>query len=305
MRIAVSGTTGLIGSAVAARLAKGNEIVCIGRHAGADRIVDFSNPNSVEALDLSGVAALIHCAGIVDEDFRADPAVAFRQATLGAEALVRRAVAGGVSRIAYISSAHVYGPMRAMPDESSPVNPLSNYAIAHFASEQILRRSASAFIKAAVFRPNAVFGIPPSLAGFRRWALIPFAFPRAALEHSAIVLKSNGLQWRNFVAAADVAEVVARWLAREDLMGFSPFNPVGAHSMSVLAFAQLCAQVAEELTGRPCAVRHAGGGKSEAFDYRTLHQFCHGTANLRSTIRSLLQALQKEAAMNTVDESTR
>src|ERR1700691_4763641 len=103
--IALTGGFGLIGSAVRDRLRASHEVRTIGIHRSADLIVDLSEPDSIAALDLSGCAALVHCAGVVDEDFT-NAGRAFRQATQGMAALVARAKACGVSRFAYISSAH-------------------------------------------------------------------------------------------------------------------------------------------------------------------------------------------------------
>src|SRR5690349_6499314 len=111
MRVVVSGTSGLIGAATRARLAARHDVATLGRRQGCDFVADLSDPAAVAALDLSDVDALVHCAGVVDEDFVADPGRAFRQATFGASKLVERAIAGGARRIAYVSSAHVYGPM--------------------------------------------------------------------------------------------------------------------------------------------------------------------------------------------------
>src|SRR5689334_20539992 len=141
MRILISGSTGLIGAAVAARLAAVGDIATLGRRPTCTLIADLADPAAVLGLDLSGFDALIPCAGVVDEDFAANPERAFRQATLGAARLVDRAVAGGVKRLAYISSAHVYGPLVGVIDEATPPNPMSDYAIAHYATEQIFRRA--------------------------------------------------------------------------------------------------------------------------------------------------------------------
>ncbi len=108
--IAVIGANGMIGSAVVAHLARSQNVVSVGRRAPSDVIADISEPAAVAQLELPGCKTLVHCAEVVDEDF-SDPERAFRQATLGMAALVRRAAQLGVERFAYISTAHVYGPL--------------------------------------------------------------------------------------------------------------------------------------------------------------------------------------------------
>jgi UDP-glucose 4-epimerase len=239
---AVLGAHGLLGSAIARHL----NALTLGRRAPADRIVDLAHPG----IDLTGIDALVHAAGVVDEDF-SDPPRAFRQAIDGTNALVAAARAAGVKRLCYISSAHVYGPFTGRIDENAPPDPRSDYAIAHFATEQILRRAAADDFRVLILRPCAVFGLPPQ--NFRRWSLVPFEFPRQAVETGRIALRSHGLQRRNFVGTGDVARVIAAWLARDTAV-FERINPIGARTGTVLALARTCAREFEALTGRACPV---------------------------------------------------
>jgi UDP-glucose 4-epimerase len=297
MRIILTGAGGLIGSAVHRALAGENEVRTAGRSTSADMRVDLSDPDSVRRVDFTRADALIHCAGVTDEEF-SDPGRAFLKATLGMSALVERAKAAKVSKFVYISSAHVYGPLIGTLNELSPVNPLHDYAIAHYASEQILRRATGPGFAGAVLRPCAVFGIPLSLESFNRWSLIPFAFPRGAVRDSVIALASSGLQVRNFVGNEDVAQTVADWLTEPSSRPFTAINPVGKESMSVFAFANLCAQIGLEITGRDCAVTRPEGGNvaPPPFQYSTVDERYVGSANLRDCIRQLT------AALNLLDE---
>jgi UDP-glucose 4-epimerase len=187
-------------------------------------------------------------------------------------------------------------------DERSPADPRSDYAIAHYATEQILRRSAEQFDAAAAFRPCAVFGVPPSFESFRRWSLIPFSFPRAAAAEGEIVLKSTGEQRRNLVAASDIGETVARWLHRPAADAFEVFNPVGLHSLSVWEFAQLCAAQSRELLGRETRLTRVPPGPKPSpganFDYGTIHEFCRGSADLRAYVARAITALRQPAESN-------
>lgn len=295
MRILISGSSGLIGAAVAARLAAMGEIATLGRRATCSLVADLADPATVSGLDLSGFDALIHCAGIVDEDFAANPERAFRQATLGAARLVDRAVAGGVSRLAYISSAHVYGPLVGAIDEATPPNPISDYAIAHYATEQIFRRAADRTAAVALVRPCAVFGVPPDMRGFRRWGLVPFALPRRAVLEHRIALTGTGDQRRNFVGASDVADVIAAWMEAGD--GLTVVNPLGASSMSIWDFARLCGREAEQVAGVACTVTREEGAARPAgddFDYRSRSPFPPGGADLAAHVRRFMAMILEE-----------
>ena len=290
--VAISGTTGLIGRAVADRMAADYEIAVIGRDAKAAIRADFSITGSLKELDLGGIDAVVHCASITNEDFAEDPERAYRHAILGMRAFAVRALDCGVRHVAYISSAHIYGHFVGRIDEASPPNPLTDYAIAHYASEQILRH---VYRKgAAVLRPCAVFGIPPDLERFRRWNLIPFGFPKAALETGMIALKSNGRARRNFVGAEDVAACVASWLKnRADSATFQAINTIGRTSMSIIDFARLCADICKETTGKPCAVTAIDDPASpeEPFNYASNDSGNIGTTDLRATLTRLTATL--------------
>jgi UDP-glucose 4-epimerase len=295
MRIAVSGTTGLIGAAVARRLAKKHKVVSIGRRENAALFADFSDPKTLHNLDLAGFNAVVHCAGVVDEDFRNDPARAFRQATEGMDAFVTRARNCGVERFAYVSSAHVYGPLVGIIDERTCANPVSDYALAHFMSEQILRRATGSSFHGSAFRPCAVFGLPPVLSDFRRWTLAPFEFPKAIATSGQITLKSSGEQHRNFVGVDDIAGSVARWLHLAGTShAMSVINPVGKESMSIWAFALLCKDAAEGLiAGKVSAVRlePVGPCPLAPLDYGTIYPEYRGEQDLRQSIRALIEIL--------------
>lgn len=278
MKIAIVGSTGLIGNGVAEWLRPRYTVLTVARQESADQQADLTDPKSIESLDLTECEALVHCAGIVDEDF-AQPDRAFRQATLGMTSLVRHAKACGIRRFAYISSAHVYGPLKGSLDECAASNPLSDYAIAHFASEQILRRSASPEFLSLTVRPCAVFGIPPELNYFRRWALIPFGFPKAAVETGVIKLATHGVQKRNFVGVSDIAAAIDQWLALPHPLPFLTVNPIGKYTMSVRDYAELCARIASSVTGIGCAVAVPGGPDPvpDFFEYRTVHLWNHSS----------------------------
>ena len=296
MRIAVTGSTGLIGSAVARALGASHEVVTVGRRPKSQVRVDLADTTAVAAMDTGPLDALVHCAGVTDEDFHSDPEGAMRMAVFGADALVTSAVAAGAKRIVYVSSAHTYGPLVGVVDENTAVNPVSDYAIAHFATEQVFRRHVSGGVGAAVLRPCAVFGDLRDVEDFRRWSLIPFSFPRDAVVDHAVTIRSTGEQRRNFVGTEDIANCCSRWLDGGS-GGWNVLNPVGQLTTSVHEFAQMCASVSEEVTGRTCTVSRVpprGPTIGDDFDYTTRSSLTRGTQDLRSAVARLMHALVQE-----------
>lgn len=297
MRVAITGATGLIGRHVAAHLARRHDVELLGRRPGSDQWLDLTRPESVAGVDLHGCDALVHCAGVVDEDFREDEARTWFKSTVGMRMLLERAAAGGVGAVAYFSTSHVYGPPEGVIDERTCPAPLTDYAIAHLAAERILARATLAGggrRRALALRPNAVFG-EPDLATFDRWSLIPFSFPAAAVYEQEIVLRSTGEQRRNFVGAGDLAAAVDAFLGDRSA-GFQVVNPVGPDTLSVYDLAVACAQLYERITGTPCAVRRPPPGPGEPGKDFTYASVADSPARQKVTdhLESVMRRLMEE-----------
>jgi UDP-glucose 4-epimerase len=291
--VAIAGASGLIGHAIASRLeSDGRRVLRIGRSADADVVTDLARAGASPPAALPACEALVHAAGVTDEDF-ADPPRAWAKAREGAATLLAMARACGVRRIAYISTAHVYGPLQGRIDEAAATRPASEYARAHLETETRLR-AVSGDVSLLLARPCAVYGMPRSIERFARWSLIPFDFPRQAAG-GRIVLRSAGLQRRNFVPADGLADLVAGWL-ESAAEGVTVANAPGESEMSVYDFAQLCARIASEETGRPCEVTRpeASGVEGEALQYRSrITGPVRGTP-LEDHVRALLRVLLRK-----------
>ena len=75
-KVAVTGAKGLIGSAVAAGLvARGHSVLTLGRGAGNAVTLDLTDR---QLPTLPPIDALIHCAGVTDEEVKADRDAAFK-----------------------------------------------------------------------------------------------------------------------------------------------------------------------------------------------------------------------------------
>lgn len=254
LSVGVVGANGLIGRAVVQSMRlRGWTVRSFGRR-NADVTVDLDDLGSIAQAQFEGLDALVHCAGPTDEDFVANSSMAFRRCTVNLEALLERALLAGVHRFAYISTAHVYGEMVGEVSECVAPGPVSNYAIGHFAAERVMARMCGARQRPClVLRPNAVFGMP-DLTSFRRWQLIPFSFPRAAVETGKIVLKTSGVQRRNFVGTPTIGEMICNFLAQEDIPRFTLLNPVGTINQSIVDFARQVADIAGKVLQRPIHV---------------------------------------------------
>lgn len=258
--IALVGATGMIGSGIRAALEPRFGVKKFGAGPGNNVRLDMLDPDAMTPGQFAGCDTLLHCAGIVDEDFSVSSREGFFKGTYAAEKLAETAFAGGVRSFVYISSAHVYGTLGGRISENTPPNPLSDYAISHYASEQIFRRTAQKdpHGRALILRPCATFGFPASLERFRRWSLIPFRLPRQACETGSIsLLPGSDRIWRNFISSQSVGGHVAHFLGDAAPGEIRTVNPVGAWNFSVKEFADLVADVYTALTGKPCPVTMA------------------------------------------------
>jgi UDP-glucose 4-epimerase len=268
-KVAVTGAKGLIGSAVAAELtARGHAVITLGRGAGHAVTLDLADP---QLPTLPPLDALIHCAGVTDEEVKADRDAALVRAVSGTERLLAAASTAGATRLVYVSSAHVYGALSGHIDETMPANPLSDYALAHFLAEQIFRRHAARQgFAARILRPCAVFGPLAEPQRFRRWSLIPFSFPREIAKSGLIRILGTGRECRNFVGTDVVAALAADFIEMQS-GGVTLLNPVGTADLTIAEFAELCARLGGDLLGRSGRVEIAGkGDAAPPLEYRSV-----------------------------------
>jgi len=192
--------------------------------------------------------------------------------------------------------------MEGVISEDSHVNPLSDYAIAHYAAEQIIRRyAASTDLTAMVVRPNAVFGIPTYPDLFSRWHLIPFSFPLNAVRLERIELRSPGEQVRNFISTEDLAGYVGRFLEIDEHCDkYTVVNPVGPSSFSVYEFAKKCLSVCREITGvegdliAPAVPLGSVVDPETKFMFETRHSFYSPSVNVEGYIGAIIRRAIKE-----------
>ena len=268
MRVLLTGSTGLIGSAVYSALAPNHEVIRLGRTSGRyDFFLDLTNPRSEP---LPSCDVLIHCAGVVDEDFHDHSLVRLSSILTGADYLAKAASKAGAKRVVYISSSHIYGRQEEKIDESCMVNPLSYYAITHYCTEQLFKSHFSGIDQASlVLRPNAVYGSLHDIKRFNRWTLIPFSFPLETWARNTITLKSSGMQRRNFVSARSIAQMISNWITNPITVQNSICHPIGRVTESVYDFAQRCTKLAAEITYLDYAVKRPTEQlqSSVAFEY--------------------------------------
>jgi UDP-glucose 4-epimerase len=165
--------------------------------------------------------------------------------------VARVAADSGVARFAYLSTVHVYG--RALAEdavitEATVPEPGAVYGIARLASEHAIRAEAERGGTAVVvLRLTNSVGAPVD-AAVDRWTLVANDLCRQAATTGRLRLQSPGVQWRDFVALADVVRAIASAIGPDGLPA-GTYNLGSGAPMTILDLAALVQDAFEAETG--------------------------------------------------------
>jgi UDP-glucose 4-epimerase len=272
MKIALTGSQGLIGSKICQELRENFDVISLGR-GDDDVYMDLSN-FSLDSDKCIGVDVLIHCAGVTDEEISENYNTSIIKNTLGLVQLVDWAKKQDVKQFIYISSAHVYGDMNKSIDERTEVDPKSLYANLHVFAENYIY---SIFKDSLIIRLNAVYGSPPS--GFKRNELIPFSFPCELALKKKLVIRSHGMQSRNFISTNTIAKFVSIAILKRQV---GIVNLVGYHTLSIFEFSHFCIQEIYKKYDCKLSVKalvEVDGEYVDEFDYKSIKYKCNESEN--------------------------
>jgi UDP-glucose 4-epimerase len=157
----------------------------------------------------SAVDAVVHLAGMNAQNCATDSVAALEVNAVATARLLQAAVRQGAKRFIYISTAHVYGsPLTGViTEETCPVS-LYPYAASHRAGEDVVRAANQrGEIEGIVIRLSNTFGAPAH-KDTNCWMLLVNDLCRQAVTTQRMVLRSSGLQRRNFVPLHDVCRAI-------------------------------------------------------------------------------------------------
>jgi len=183
----------------------------------------------------AGVDTLVHLAALNEIDSLRDPLAALRVNALGTHHLLEEALRAGVKRVVYFSTFHVYGAHAGQPiTERTPTRSSHPYAASHRAAEDVVDYFREyKGLPGLVLRLSNAFGAPADPA-VNRWTLVFNDLCRQAVETGRLVLRSSGLQHRDFIPLSDVAAAVTHLAANPALWEDGLFNLGSGTSMSIL-----------------------------------------------------------------------
>ncbi len=222
--ILLTGGLGYVGGRISRHLADTSDYqLRIGSRDASQPKPDWLSRGEIVALDLldeaslaaacRGVKCVIHLAALNEIDSAANPERSLEVNGLGSLKLLRAAISAGVERFIYFSTAHVYGsPLAGTLTEESLPRPQHPYAITHRTAEDfVLAARDKNEIDGIVVRLSNGFGVPER-AEVDRWSLLANDLCRQAVTAKKMVLRSAGLQYRDFITLTDVSRGVLHLL---------------------------------------------------------------------------------------------
>lgn len=232
--------------------------------ARRQHVCDLLGDKGDVARAVEGARAIVHLAGHNEVVAAQDPDRAARETVAMTEAVTEAARSTGIQRIVYVSTVHVYGdrlrPGAVVDEDVSPA-PTSSYAQTRHDCEEVLTSSPA--LDPVVLRLTNAVGAPahPSI---QRWTLVASDLSRRAVLDRRVVLRSSGLQWRDFIALGDaVGATVAA--ADPAAVPAGVFNLASGRPVTVRALAELVQDRVEAACGwRPALEAPTVTGEPEA-----------------------------------------
>lgn len=213
MKVLVTGATGFVGAALAARLAASTtySVRCVSRRPARDLpgeqvVIGGLGPDAAWdrawAVALESVDVVVHCAArvhVMDETAN-DPLAAYRQVNAeGTLTLARQAAEAGVRRFIFLSSIKVNGEATdasgafTAQDEPAPADP---YSISKWEAEVGLRELArSTGMELVIIRPVLVYGpgVKGNFNSMMSWLYKGMPLPLGAIHNQRSLVALDNL----------------------------------------------------------------------------------------------------------------
>jgi UDP-glucose 4-epimerase len=256
MRIMVTGSSGLIGAAIAVHLdAQGHEVVGLSRRKSPflpARILQVENDIASLSFfekvrnEAPPCEAIVHAAA--DRNPAPNAASVSITNCLGTQQLIALAQAWPTRAFLFLSGVTVVGVPRESPiTEEHPTRPLSAYLASKLFGEHLVDIACRSGLPGASFRVTAPMG-----SEMPRDRIVS-VFIEHALNGQPIVLHGTGSRRQDYVDVRDAACAVGQWV-EHPVEGV--FNIASGRSVSNLELAQLCTGLLDsasqiEFSGKP------------------------------------------------------
>ena len=285
--VLLTGASGYLGENFKSYYANtGWQVITLGRRVEDDIFWDAQVRRTISASDFScRIDRIVHCAAVNETMIKKSSETTYDVNVTLTRTLCSLAIALNVKEFIYISTFHVYGVSSGIVGPDVVCSPINDYGLTHYLSEEILRNTLRrAQIGTLCLRPTNIYGIPPDMAIFDRWSLVPFAFIKKAMEEGCIRLLTVGTQERNFV---DVCNVVQ---AEPPPSGFEVRDIYGNDTLTIKGFAELVAGVIKEVHQLDISIEKPNGlmsgeGNSVPLQFSNSRSSYKPEGNIREFIR--------------------
>lgn len=251
MRVLVTGGCGFIGHHLVRRLLHDQHDVTVldnNPHGPYARLIEGARlvQGDVKIAEdcqhaMRGKDLCVHLAAIASvAECTRDWTTASATNLMGTVNILAAAKAAGLVPVVFASSAAVYGAGAVPLDETSPVQPLSNYGIDKLASEMQARFAGDVGgVPTAILRFFNVYG--PGQSPKSGYSGVISLFLDAALSGQDLQIHGDGLQTRDFIFVSDVVDAI---LAVTPYAALTPpiLNICSGQSITVKELAQYILQ---------------------------------------------------------------
>lgn len=281
-KILITGSSGLLGGRIAKYFAEIGEFEInlatskkleLPSYIRSGKLIsiDWNSQSSLEDA-CAGVESIIHCAGMNAQDAAKDPQAAIEFNGRATGRLLDAAIRNKTERFVYFSTAHVYGsPLEGDISEDSSLTNRHPYAVSNLEGEkEVNDRTASGKIGGINIRLSNAFGAPvdPSV---NCWTLLVNDLCKQAITTGRMVLKTTGLQRRDFIPIADVCRAVYHLLRIQSNLNAITYNLGGNASMTVWEMANLVRERCGKILGSAPVLERVEPGENETsadFNYK-------------------------------------
>ena len=210
--------------------------------------VDFENTGSIKDM-VRDISHVVHLVAMTDFESRAEPEKAKHVNTEYTRRVLEQCQKN--TRFIYLSTIQVYGSnLTGIISEKTATNPSDVYSQTHLDAENLLKSAhKNNLVQGLSLRSANGFGAPMS-PDAKIWQIIANDLCRQAVEKKQMVLKSHGMQLRNFIPFTDICIAIDHSLKiTAERIGDGIFNLGSESTLQVLEMAELVATRCEATLG--------------------------------------------------------
>jgi len=200
--------------------------------------LDLQSPGKLNT-SLRGMDTVIHLASLNAVQCAEDPMLALKVNVGGTINLLSACESGGVRRVIYMSTAHVYGsPLQGDIAETTCPEPLHHYAITHKSAEDyIYLAHVKNKISGVRLRLSNVVGSPVDV-NVNCWHLLTNDISRQLVTTGNAMLHSDGRALVDFVSMQSILNTITELVEiPNEVLGDGLFNLGSGSSVNVLEMA--------------------------------------------------------------------